>query len=188
MKILLHTCCGPCFIYPLEALRNEGFEVEAYFYNPNIHPEDEYIKRKSAFLELVSTLIRVKVHIPEYVVSDYHNVVTNRERPRRCLECWDLRLLKTARFAKENNFPAFTLSALVSPYQDSEAIKSIGQKIAEDLKIHFLYRDFRAGFREAHNKARALGIYYQKYCGCKYSLEERNGALLKDKKRGSKAK
>ncbi len=168
----MHTCCGPCFIYPLEALRGEGFEVEAYFYNPNIYPQDEYLRRKSAFVDFANTQA-VKVHIPEYIESDYHNALTDTERPGRCLECWDLRLLKAARFAKENGFPAYTSALLASPYQDIQAIRTIGQKIAEGIGVNFLFRDFRSGFREAHNKARALGIYCQKYCGCKYSLEER---------------
>ena len=181
MKVLLHTCCAPCLIYPLEVLRNEGLEVEAYFYNPNIHPEEEYIKRKGAFIDFASTQ-SVRAHIPEYAASDYRASVTNTESPGRCLECWDLRLLNTARFAKENNFSVFTSALLASPYQDIEAIRTIGQKIADGLDLSFIYRDFRAGFREAHNKARALGIYCQKYCGCGYSLEERKEALAAKRK------
>jgi predicted adenine nucleotide alpha hydrolase (AANH) superfamily ATPase len=182
MKVLLHTCCAPCLIYPLEVLRSEGFEVEAYFYNPNIHPEEEYAKRKCAFLDFALAQ-SVKAHIPEYRASDYRDAVTNARRPGRCKECWGLRLLNTARFAKENNFSAFTSALLVSPYQDIEAIKTIGQKIAERLALSFIYRDFRPGFREAHNKARAIGIYCQKYCGCSYSLEERKEAQGQQKRR-----
>lgn len=181
MKVLLHTCCAPCLIYPLEVLRNEGLEVEAYFYNPNIHPEEEYIKRKTAFLDFAGTQ-SVRAHIPEYSASDYQNAIADTERPGRCRECWGMRLLSTARFAKENNFPAFTSALLVSPYQDIEAIRAIGQKIAERLDLSFIYRDFRPGFREAHNKARSLGIYCQKYCGCGYSLEERKEALAAKRK------
>lgn len=169
----MHTCCAPCIIYPLEVLRNEGLDAEAYFYNPNIYPEDEYVKRRAAFLDFAS-IQSVRVHIPEYAASEYDNAVTDAQSPQRCLECWDLRLLKTARFAKENNFPAFTSALLASPYQDIEAIRATGQKIADELGLRFIFRDFRVGFREAHNKARALGIYCQKYCGCRYSLEERN--------------
>lgn len=188
MRVLLHTCCGPCFIYPLEILRKEGFEVEAYFYNPNIYPEDEYIKRKSAFVDFANTQKSLKVHLSGYSASEYSNAVVDSERPKRCLECWDLRLLKTAHFAKENDIPAFTTALLVSPYQDIQAIRTIGQRIAKAKGIDFLYRDFRAGFREAHQKARALGIYCQKYCGCKYSLEERSRELLIKGKRQDEAR
>lgn len=172
MKILLHTCCGPCLIYPLEVLRQDGFEVEAYFYNPNIHPEDEYLRRKTAFLVLANSQ-ELTAHIPAYNESEYSNSIASRKRPQRCCDCWSLRLLKTAEFARANNFPAFTTALLVSPYQDIETIKSIADKIAKAMKVEFLFRDFRCGFRQAHNKARALGIYAQKYCGCRYSLQER---------------
>ncbi len=172
MKVLLHTCCGPCLIYPLEALRQDGFEVEAYFYNPNIYPEEEFLRRKTAFLAIANSQ-KLAVHIPAYNELDYHNAVTFTEGPKRCRDCWGLRLFKTAEFARENNIPAFTTALLVSPYQDIEAIKNIADKIAKDTKVDFLFKDFRCGFRQAHNKARVLGIYCQKYCGCRYSLEEK---------------
>ncbi len=166
MKVLLHTCCAPCLIYPLESLRQEGFEVEAYFYNPNIHPEEEFIRRKSAFLDF-SASCGVLAHIPEYNPSDYTNAVLDGQG--RCNNCWELRLKNTAEFAAVNNFAHFTTALLVSPYQDIEAIKRIGEGIGPA----FLFRDFRPGFRQAHIRAREMGIYCQKYCGCSYSLEER---------------
>ncbi|MEK6564533.1 MAG: epoxyqueuosine reductase QueH [Candidatus Omnitrophota bacterium] len=172
MKVLLHTCCGPCVIYPLEILRKEGFEVEGYFYNPNIYPQEEFLKRKDVFLGFAESE-KLKIHIPEYEQDEYYSAVTDNRKPERCLSCWDLRLLKTAEFAKANNFSVFTTALLVSPYQDIEAINNIGQRISKHLGVEFLFRDFRAGFREAHNRARALGMYCQKYCGCKCSLEER---------------
>ena len=168
MRVLLHTCCAPCLIYPLETLRKEGFEVEAYFYNPNIHPEEEFIRRKEAFLDF-SAAQGVLAHIPEYNPSEYANVVLDGQNPGRCNNCWELRLKKTAEFALVNNFAYFTTALLVSPYQDIEEIKRIGER----MSVGFLFRDFRPGFRQAHNRARAMGIYCQKYCGCSYSLEER---------------
>ncbi|HAH20031.1 MAG: hypothetical protein A2Y00_09320 [Omnitrophica WOR_2 bacterium GWF2_43_52] len=183
MKILLHVCCAPCLIYPLEVLRQEGFSVEAYFYNPNIYPEEEFIKRKQVFLDFADTQ-GVPAHVAGYAPLEYATAVTEKESPRRCLQCWDIRLIATASFAKENNFTHFSTALLVSPYQDIEAIHTIGEAVAQKYGVGFLYRDFRPGFREAHAKARAMGIYCQKYCGCKCSLEERNSALLKNKKRG----
>ncbi len=172
MKALVHTCCAPCLIYPLEVLNQEGFNPEAYFYNPNIYPEEEFARRKAAFLDFAKTQ-QVKTHVAEYNATEYHYAVTEKERPGRCVSCWDMRLLKTAEFAKEHLFTHFTTALLVSPYQDIEAIKTIGEKIAAGHNLQFLYRDFRQGFRQAHKRARELGIYCQKYCGCKCSLEER---------------
>ena len=175
MKVLLHTCCAPCLIYPLETLRKEGFEVEAYFYNPNIHPEEEFIRRKEAFLDFAAAQ-GVLTHIPEYNPSDYTNAIQDTQS--RCNNCWELRLKKTAEFAIVNNFAYFTTALLVSPYQDIEEIKRIGER----MSVKFLFRDFRPGFREAHNRARAMGIYCQKYCGCNYSLEEREASGLGHRK------
>ena len=172
LRILLHTCCAPCLIYPLESLRQEGFEVEAYFYNPNIHPEEEFIRRKTAFLDF-SAACGVLARIPEYNPSDYTNAIQDTQSPGRCNNCWEFRLKKTAEFAKAGNFDCFTTALLVSPYQDIEAIKKIGQDTAKAQDVAFLERDFRPGFREAQTQARAMGIYCQKYCGCSYSLEER---------------
>lgn len=172
MKVLLHTCCAPCLIYPLEVLRHDGFAVEAYFYNPNIYPEEEFIKRKQVFLDFAAGE-DIIVHVPQYAAADYGKALTKGKKTNRCVSCWDMRLFKTAVFAKKNNFNHFTTALLVSPYQDIEAIKNIGETIARKCGIDFLYRDFRPGFREAHTKARAMGIYCQKYCGCSYSRQER---------------
>ena len=146
--------------------------MEGYFYNPNIYPQEEFLKRRDVFLSFAGSE-KLKIHIPEYNEDDYHNAVMDSRKPERCRSCWDFRLLKTAEFAKINNFSVFTTALLVSPYQDIEAIGNIGQRIAKDLEVEFLLRDFRPGFRKAHTKARALGMYCQKYCGCKCSLEER---------------
>ena len=123
---------------------------------------------KAVFLDF-SAAQGVLAHIPEYNPSEYANVVLDGQNPGRCNNCWELRLKKTAEFAIVNNFAYFTTALLVSPYQDIEAIKRIG----EGMSVKFLFRDFRPGFRQAHTRARAMGIYCQKYCGCSYSLEER---------------
>jgi predicted adenine nucleotide alpha hydrolase (AANH) superfamily ATPase len=146
--------------------------VEAYFYNPNIYPEEEFLRRKSAFLALANSQ-KLTAHIPAYNESEYSNAIVSRKRPERCCDCWGLRLLKTAEFARVNNFPVFTTALLISPYQDIEAIKNIGQRVAQEAGVDFLFRDFRCGFRQAHEEAKAMGMYTQKYCGCKDSLEER---------------
>lgn len=176
MKLLLHTCCAPCLIYPLKALKEEGFEVEAYFYNPNIHPQDEYLKRESACFQLAST-INLKLIASEYNQEDFYKAITNKSRPERCFSCWRLRLFKTAEFAKKNNFGSFTTTLLVSIYQDINVIGDIGKKIGNLFGLSFVFRDFRPGFRQAHDDAKRKGLYCQRYCGCSYSLEERNSAL-----------
>ncbi len=179
MKLLLHICCGPCLIYPLKALKEKGFEVEGFFYNPNIHGFIEYNNRKKA-VEEISRIKNLDTIYGEYDLENYFKaVVNNEEKEKRCPICWRMRLVKAALFAKENNFEYFTTTLLVSPYQDIELIKNIGEDIAKNQKIKFYFEDFRAGFRTAHEEARTRNIYCQRYCGCIYSEKERYNSKLK---------
>lgn len=173
MKLLLHTCCGPCEIYPLEQLKAKGFEVSGFFYNPNIHPLSEYKNRKQA-VEDFSKTADIEIIFPEYNPAEFFQAVNGREtNPGRCPLCWRLRLKKTAKAAREKGFDSFSTTLLVSPYQDQELLKKIGRDISKEEGIEFYYEDFRPGFRKAHNEARAQGLYLQKYCGCIYSEIER---------------
>lgn len=173
MEILLHTCCAPCLIYPLERLIDKGFKVRAFYYNPNIHPFSEYNRRKEAFVVL-SKELQLEVQCPEYRPSDFFQAVNSKEgAPQRCAICWSLRLRKTAMQAKDDGFQAFSSTLLVSPYQDQELLKQLGSQIAKDTGIVFYYEDFRPGFKKAHIDAKSKGIYCQKYCGCIYSEIER---------------
>jgi hypothetical protein len=171
MKLLLHTCCAPCLIYPLESLRKQKIEVTGFYYNPNIHPVAEYKNRRRAVVDFTSKA-KVEIIYPEYIPSEFLSAVQQKEdKSQRCSVCWSLRLRKTAQFAKINGFYSFSTTLLVSPFQDQELLKKIGNEITEQEGIYFYYEDFRAGFRKAHQDARTLGLYCQKYCGCIYSMK-----------------
>lgn len=173
MKLLLHTCCAPCLIYPLERLRQEGLKAAGFFYNPNIHPLAEYARRKEA-MENFNRSSGSEIIYPEYSPWEFFQAVNLKEdKPQRCSICWRLRLKKTARMAKEKGFDYFSTTLLVSPYQDQELLKKIGSDIAQEEKINFYYEDFRPGFRKAHSEAKSKDIYCQKYCGCIYSMKTR---------------
>lgn len=173
MNLLLHTCCAPCLIYPLERSRQNGFEVSALFYNPNIHPFSEYKNRKQAVLDYAKRF-DVEVIYPEYLPQEFFQAVNLKEdSPNRCAICWALRLKKTAEAASEKGCEYFSTTLLVSPYQDHELLKKIGNEVASEIGVNFYYEDFRPGFRKAQIKAKQEGIYLQKYCGCIYSEIER---------------
>jgi predicted adenine nucleotide alpha hydrolase (AANH) superfamily ATPase len=173
MKLLLHICCAPCEIYPLETLKAKGFEVSGFFYNPNIHPFLEYQNRRQA-VEDYSQKVNLETIFPEYRPQEFFQAVNLKEQnPGRCAICWSLRLKETAKVAKKQGFTHFSSTLLVSPYQDQELLKKIGTDVSQEEEIEFYYEDFRPGFREAHNKAHQQGIYCQKYCGCIYSEIER---------------
>jgi len=174
MKLLLHICCAPCVIYPFRRLKEKGYEVAGLFYNPNIHPFAEYKNRRLA-LESYAKDNSIEVFYPEYMPQDFFRAVNLKEStPLRCEHCWGLRLQETARCAKQNGFNAFSTTLLVSPYQGQDALKRLGLQAARQAGVDFYYEDFRPGFRQAHDQARAQGIYCQKYCGCLYSEIERH--------------
>lgn len=173
MNILLHVCCAPCAIYPVEAIRKDGHSLAGFFYNPNIHPYSEYIKRRDA-LSVYSKETGLGFISGEYELEKYFQNVVYDEAPKiRCPACWWMRIEKTAGCALENGFDAFTTTLLGSPYQDSAIIQKICEEVAGKTGLTFYNKDFRIGFKEAHSLARTKGIYCQNYCGCLFSERER---------------
>lgn len=173
MKLCLHTCCAPCAIYPVKQSKYDFDLITAFFYNPNIHPYSEYMKREESAKVLLDGA-GVRLIEPSYDIEKYFMSVENNEKaPERCLICWKLRVFETARFAKENGYDSFTTTLLGSPYQRHEALREICAEASEESGANFYYRDFRKGFRDAHREAMQKGIYCQNYCGCIYSQKER---------------
>ena len=173
MKLLMHTCCAPCSVYCIDELKKEGIEPTIYWYNPNIHPYMEYKARRDTLKEYAESLNLNAIFEEDYGLDDFcKNVVGDLQN--RCKNyCYPVRLRKTFEYAKANGYDAVTTTLLYSIYQNHDFIKSYMEKLSEEFGIEFLYRDFRAGFREGQNKARELGLYMQKYCGCIFSEEMR---------------
>jgi hypothetical protein len=173
VKLLLHTCCAPCLIYPLRILKEKGFEVTAFFYNPNIHPFAEY-KRRCEAVSALSQNIKIEVIYQNYDIENFFRRIAFKEKKdERCPLCWQMRLEETARFARLNRFVTFSTTLLISPYQKHDLLKQIGEDIANKEDIEFYYQDFRTGFRESQSQAHKQSIYCQKYCGCIFSERER---------------
>ena len=173
MNLLLHTCCAPCSVYCIDSLRKEGIEPVSYWFNPNIHPYIEYKTRRDTLIEY-SKMENFKLIIEEnYGLDDFCKNVSNDLKNRCKNYCYPVRLEQTAKFAKENGYDAFSTTLLVSPYQQHDVIKELAEQLAKKYEIDFVYKDFRVGFREGQAKARELGLYMQKYCGCVFSEEMR---------------
>jgi tRNA A37 threonylcarbamoyladenosine dehydratase/predicted adenine nucleotide alpha hydrolase (AANH) superfamily ATPase len=171
MKLLLHCCCAPCSSSCLPALRAEGIEPELFWYNPNIHPCGEYTSRRDCLVNFAdSEKIKLKM-LDEYGLETFLSEVFPQDGGR-CHKCYALRLEKAALAAAQDGYDAFSTTLLVSPYQDHDAIRRIGAEVAAKHGVEFFYRDFRTSFREGQAKARAAGLYMQKYCGCIFSEEE----------------
>ena len=144
-KILLHICCGPCASYPVPRLREQGYEVMGYFFNPNIHPYSEYVKRHEALEEYARETNLKVIYDEDYNPIEYFQNISYRET-QRCLFCYRLRLEQTAHIAKKGKFDYFSTTLLVSKYQKHQLIKEVGEAIGEKYGVPFLYQDFRVGF------------------------------------------
>ena len=182
-KTLMHTCCAPCSVSCIQQLRAEGIEPVSFWYNPNIHPFQEY-KARRATLEAYAPTIGMELIVrEEYGLRDFVRAVAD-DIEGRCRHCYRVRLEETARYAAEHGYTSFTSTLFVSPYQNHELLRQTAEELGRQYGVPFLYRDFRPGFRDGQRQARELGFYMQKYCGCVFSEEDRyEKQILRDKKR-----
>ncbi len=183
MKLLLHTCCAPCSVYCIDSLRKENIEPTIYWYNPNIHPYIEYKSRRDCLKEYTQSINVNAIFEEEYGLDNFcKNVISDLEN--RCSNyCYKIRMEQTAKYAKENGYDAICTTLFVSPYQKHDELKKVAQEMADKYGVQLLYRDFRPGFREGQSKARELGLYIQKYCGCVFSEEDRYKKQIEKEKK-----
>lgn len=181
MKILLHMCCGPCATFPVKLLRENNYDIEGYFYNPNIHPYKEFKKRLVTAKEYAEK-VKLKLNVDDsYTLEEFLSNALNAENGR-CYYCYESRLILAARFAKENNFEAFSTTLLVSPYQKHDMIKTVGEIVAKAENIPFYYYDYREGWFEGVEISKEMELYRQPYCGCIFSERDRYKKVKKNSK------
>ena len=173
MKLLLHTCCAPCSVYCIDELRNEGIEPTVYWYNPNIHPYMEYKARRDCLKEYTRSINIEAIFQEEYGLDEFCKEAVKDLKNRCTNYCYPIRIEQTCKYAKEHGYDTVSTTLLYSIYQNHEFIKSCMEEKCNKYGLSFLYRDFRVGFWEGHQKAHDLGLYMQKYCGCVFSEEIR---------------
>ena len=172
MKLLLHICCAPCTMFPARILREEGVELLGFFFNPNIHPYQEYQKRLDALREYTANQ-GLNVLVSEgYPMEDFLRGLVQSEGDR-CAFCYTHRLQAAAVIANREGIRYFSTTLLYSRYQKHDLARDIGEESARTYGLKFYYRDFREGWTEGQRKARESGLYRQKYCGCIYSEKDR---------------
>ena len=190
MKLLMHMCCGPCSCYPTERLRAEGVEPVGYFFNPNIHPYEEWKRRRDAakeFAEKVSLELIVDNHygLREFLsktlplVNDDDTIRFRDGHHARCRACYAWRIGRTAAFAAENGFDSFTTTLLYSRFQNRNEIELLGEAFSKQYDLRFAFEDFSEGWERGIEISRELGLYRQNYCGCIFSEEERFSSELR---------
>lgn len=173
MKLLMHTCCAPCSVYCIDTLRKEGIEPTLYWYNPNIHPYTEYKARRDCLKEYANSINVQAIFEENYGLDEFCREAVKDLKARCTNYCYPVRLRKTFEYAKENGYDTVTTTLLYSIYQKHDFIKENMEQLSKEFEIDFLYRDFRVGFWEGHQKAHDIGLYMQKYCGCIFSEEDR---------------
>jgi len=172
-SVLVHSCCAHCAAYTVNYWRQQGYEVSSLWYNPNIHPYTEHQHRLLAMQSLAQEIKLPLVAVGGYDMIDYFRQVVGHET-ERCQYCFRLRLSKTAEIARQRGFDAFTTTLLISPHQKHELIREIGDDVARERGVDFLYADLRKRYSESRHMTKPLDLYRQQYCGCVYSEWERH--------------
>jgi predicted adenine nucleotide alpha hydrolase (AANH) superfamily ATPase len=170
--LLLHVCCAPCAISPVEFLREQQENFTRYFFNPNIHPYQEFKKRLRTLREFSETENLPLLADKDYPLEEFLQNALN-EPESRCFFCYRLRMRQTAEFACNNGFSSFSSTLLGSPYQKHEAIVKAAEDAALEFAVSFYYHDFRPGFYDGVEKSKQRQMYRQSYCGCVFSERDR---------------
>ena len=172
-KIFLHICCAPCSIEVIDALIKDGYEIYGYFYNPNIHPFDEYKRRRDSVIKYLEKL-GFEYEIADYDVHEYFDAIGEyRVGKERCKRCYDLRMENSAKRASELGYQEFSTTLLFNPHKDFKFIAEVGKKNAELQNLSFIFPKLAHDYWGNKKKAKDLNLYFQKYCGCVFSTTEK---------------
>lgn len=173
-KLLLHCCCAPCAAYSIKFLKEQGYDVTLFFYNPNIFPKEEYGRRLSE-LEKFAQNENYQLIIQEADFENWRQLIwgyeSEPEKGKRCFLCYQTRLAKTAQKAQELNYDYFTTTLSISPHKSYEMIKEISTALENQLGINYLDVNLKKndGYKKSVALSKEYGFYRQDYCGCEFS-------------------
>lgn len=173
-RLLLHVCCGPCGTAVIERLARD-FSVTAYWFNPNIQPEEEHALRLEAAMR-VAAEFAVAMPVAAGGEKEFDLLAAGLEDlpegGERCLRCYEFRLRRAMQYARNSGFSHVACTLSISPHKSAADINAIGLRLAEEFGLQFLVEDFKqqGGFSRSVELSRALRIYRQKYCGCLHSI------------------
>lgn len=183
-KLALHACCAPCSSAVLEQLA-DVFDITVFFYNPNISPETEFRHRLEEQVRLVNEMLPgrgISVCEGEYDAEEFYRRVKGHEKDpeggERCGICFDMRLRRTAEFAKENGMDYFTTTLSISPLKDAQRLNALGGDLAGEYGVKYLFSDFKKkeGYKRSCSLSAEYDLYRQDFCGCVFSKMEREAA------------
>ena len=183
-SLLLHSCCAPCSSYCLESL-SEYFHITVFYYNPNIYPKEEYGKRVEEQQRLIAQLpvkYPVRFLAGDYEKERFYEAVRGlegeREGGERCVRCFALRLREAAKTAAKLGMDYMTTTLSISPLKNAETLNEIGERAAQEYGVRYLNSDFKKknGYKRSVELSAEYGLYRQDYCGCVFSMREREAA------------
>ncbi len=186
-RLLLHSCCAPCSSYCLEYLA-QYFSITVLYYNPNISPEKEFLKRAEEQQKLISALSvknPVSLVVDRYDPHEFFDIAKGLEQcpegGERCFKCYHLRLSRAAEYAAENGFDYFCTTLSISPLKNAAKLNEIGEALEQEINrnaaesnlptVKFLPSDFKkkGGYLRSIELSKEYGLYRQNYCGCVFS-------------------
>ena len=179
-KLLLHSCCGPCSSAVLEKISG-FFDIDVFYYNPNIDSADEFYRRSDEQIKLVEDLgldDKIDVKVIKYNHQEFLSYIKGFEKYEeggaRCFRCYRQRLEAAAKYAAENNYDYFTTTLSISPHKDSQILNRLGKFLSEKYKVNYLFSDFKKknGFKRSVELTDKFNMYRQDYCGCEFSRGE----------------
>ncbi len=178
-KLLLHSCCAPCAGEVMEALVASDIDTTIFFYNPNIHPIEEYEIRKDENIRFAKKL-GMPIIDADYDREEWFERTKGQEnapeRGERCTTCFDMRFEKTAQYASDNEFDLISSTLGISRWKDMDQINASGERSSAPYNIPY----WNFNWRKKGGSSRMLEIskrenfYQQEYCGCVYSLRDTN--------------
>lgn len=183
--LLLHSCCAPCSSYCLEYL-SEYFYITVFYYNPNIYPEEEFLKRaaeQKSFIERLPVKYPISFVEGAYEKERFYELTRGledvREGGERCFRCYELRLRESAELAKQMGMDYFTTTLSISPLKNAEKLNEIGDRLAFEYGVRYLNSDFKKknGYKRSVELSETYGMYRQYYCGCVFSKQQRDAEI-----------
>ncbi|MEG1820176.1 MAG: epoxyqueuosine reductase QueH [Oscillospiraceae bacterium] len=195
-SMLLHSCCAPCSSYVLKYL-SDFFKITVFYFNPNIFPIEEYLKRKEEQKRLITLMNSDDKEIYftdcDYDYNSFLDIAKGLENEReggdRCTACYKLRLEAAANKAKELECDYFGTTLTVSPYKNAKKLNDIGKKLESDYEVKFFVSDFkkREGYKISIELSKKYNLYRQDYCGCEFSLRQSHEQKEKKNQNNCKA-
>ena len=187
-RLFLHACCAPCSSAVLERLRMH-FQITVFYYNPNISAAEEYQKRLHEEIRLIAWFnakndggYKIDYIAGDYEPQRFYQTVRGLEREpeggARCRECFRLRLGESVLRAEALGYDYVTTTLTISPLKNAALLNEIGSSFCQDMKVKWLPSDFKKkdGYKRSIELSAECGLYRQNYCGCVFSLREREAS------------